>query len=316
MTRTDSELRFDGRVAVVTGAGGQKPNLGEAYARLLASRGARVVVNDLGVGPDGRGILAANAEAIAREIAEAGGEAIADTHSVADSGSAKAVVQTALDAWGRIDILINNAGVVMFVLFEEISDADCELIVGTHLLGSIWMCRAAWPHMKNAGYGRIVNISSRSMFGNAYLSVYGAAKAGIVGLTSGLALEGSRCGINVNVVAPDAATRKHPYLMGLDAAPQKVNAAGSEYSVDQVAPVVSYLCHESCTLNGKFLWAGGGNVREFVVFETPGVCNRGQTVEEVQDSLAAIVDRAGASEYPLIGPESFDRIKRRPYVPR
>ena len=161
----DGELRFDGRVAIVTGAGGQRPSLGREFAWLLAARGAKVVVNDLGVGPDGRGRLAANAETVAAGISEAGGEAIADTNSVGSSESAKSVVRTALDAWGRVDILINNAGVVHMAAFDELSDDDCALIVNRHLLGNLWMCRAVWPHMKEATYGRIVNLSSSASFG-------------------------------------------------------------------------------------------------------------------------------------------------------
>src|SRR4051812_33526238 len=171
-------LRFDGRVAIVTGAGGQKPGLGETYARHLAARGAKVVVNDLGVGPVGGGAIPSNAQTVVDEINANGGEAIADMHSVADPASARAVVQTALDAWGRIDILVNNAGVVFFASFDEISETDVRAIVDSHLYGNIWMARAAWPHMKQAGYGRIVNISSDAIYGFPYLTLYSAAKAG------------------------------------------------------------------------------------------------------------------------------------------
>lgn len=305
-------IRFDGQVAIVTGAGGQKPNLGETYARLLASRGAKVVVNDLGVGPDGHGSLPANAEAIAQEIRDAGGEAVADAHSVADPDAAKAVVQTALDAWGRVDILVNNAGVVRTALFDEMSDADVALIVNTHLLGSAWMSRAVWPHMRDAGYGRIVNIASRSMFGNAYLSVYGAAKAGIVGLTRGTALEGGLHGIRVNVVSPDAPTRKHPFMMGSDEFDPTPRPAAT---TDQVAAVVGYLCSSECDLTGRHLWGGFGNVREFVTFETGGHRDLDLSIEGVRDNLPLVVDRNGASEFDLgIGISAFEKSPFRPYV--
>jgi NAD(P)-dependent dehydrogenase (short-subunit alcohol dehydrogenase family) len=308
----NAELRFDGRVAMVTGAGGQVPSLGRAYAGLLASRGARVVVNDLGVGPDGRGGLAANAETVAQEIRDAGGEAIADTHDIADSASAKAAVQTAVDAWGRIDILVNNAGVLALALFDEISDGDCELVVTTHLFGTIWMCRAAWPHMKVAGYGRIVNTGSASMFGSPYNAVYGAAKAGIFGLSRGLALEGERHGIKVNAHTPQAGTRKHAYLMAETAT---LVEDGRERKVEQVAPVVGYLCHESCDVSGKLVYAGGGAVSEYVFSRTAGYRNPQLTIEDVRDRFDEVGDRAGAEELVALDASWYDRMRPKPYVP-
>ena len=159
------ELRFDGRVAIVTGAGGQDPSLGRSHATLLAERGAKVVVNDLGVGPDGRGIMRANAQQVADEIRAAGGEAVPDQHSVAEEEGARSVVATALDTWGRLDIVVNNAGVCFMAHFDKISSADIRQIIDVHLMGTLWMCRAAWPHMREAGYGRIVNTTSGAMFG-------------------------------------------------------------------------------------------------------------------------------------------------------
>jgi NAD(P)-dependent dehydrogenase (short-subunit alcohol dehydrogenase family) len=314
MLEMSEVLRFDGRVAIVTGAGGQEPSLGVGYARLLASRGAKVVVNDLGVGPDGTGALAANAEATVQEIRDAGGEAVADTHNVADPAEARGAVQTALDTWGRIDILVNNAGVVFFALFEEISENDIRRILDTHLYGHIWMSRAVWPHMKAAGYGRIVNISSRSMFSNTYLSIYGAAKAGVLGLTHGLAVEGARSGIQVNVVAPRARTRKQPYLAGKE---EGSNLDGSEKQVDQVAQVVAFLCHERCDLNGAFLWASAGQVREYRMYESLGFEKVDLTVEDVHTNLGRVRDQTGAVVFNEgRGPERFDTMTRRPYHPR
>lgn len=184
-------LRFDGQVAIVTGAGGQAPSLGRSHAKLLAERGAKVVVNDLGVGPDGRGTAQANAEQVVDEIRAAGGGAVTDQHSVAEEDGARAIVQTALDTWGRLDILVNNAGVAHIVHFDEISSADIRKVIDVHLMGTLWMCRAAWPVMRDAGYGRIVNTTSGAMFGQENLSIYGTAKAGIFGLSRGLAIEGA-----------------------------------------------------------------------------------------------------------------------------
>lgn len=314
----NGDLRFDGRVAIVTGAGGQKPSLGEAYAHLLASRGAKVVVNDLGVGPDGSGALPANASRIAQEIVNAGGEAVPDTNSVAEPASARAVVQTALATWGRVDILVNNAGVVMFALFEEISENDIRRIVDTHLYGSIWMSKAVWPHMKSAGYGRIVNISSRSMFGNPLLSVYSAAKAGVLGLTKGTALEGARYGINVNVLGPRARTRKHPYLLDVDPGTMlSGNEQDDEREVEQVAPVVAYLGHEVCRLNGRFIWAGSGHVRELRTYESCNYENPQVTIEDVHANIDRILDHSDAAEVAEEqSPAAFDTMPRKPYIPR
>ena len=146
-----SELRFDGQVAIVTGAG-STPGLGRSYAKLLAARGAKVVVNDLGVGPDGSSAVPAKAAAVVEEIKHARGEAVADTHSVASEDGAQAIVETALKTYGRVDILVNNAGVVEFALFDEFSTRDIDKLIETHVYGAIWMCRAVWPHMKAARY--------------------------------------------------------------------------------------------------------------------------------------------------------------------
>jgi NAD(P)-dependent dehydrogenase (short-subunit alcohol dehydrogenase family) len=305
-------LRFDGRVAIVTGAGGQKPSLGESYARYLAARGAKVVVNDLGIGPDGSGALPANAQTIVDEINDAGGAAIGDTHSVAAPDSAKAIVQTALDAWGRVDILINNAGVVFFTLFDEISDGDLRRIVDTHLYGNIWMARAAWPHMKKAGYGRIVNICSESIHGSAYLATYCAAKAGIVGLTQGLALEGARSGIKVNALAPRATTRKHSHMMGLEPGARSPQIG----SVDKVAPVVAYLGHERCALNGKVLWASDGKAVEYRYYQSVGYSNPQLTIEDIDAHVDQVIDQRNAQPIEAHDPAMLDRVPRRPYVPR
>jgi NAD(P)-dependent dehydrogenase (short-subunit alcohol dehydrogenase family) len=305
----DAELRFDGRVAIVTGAGGQKPNLGETYARMLASRGARVVVNDLGIGPDGHGGLPANAQAIVDEINAAGGEAIGDTHSVAEPESAKAVVQTAIDAWGRVDILVNNAGVLRAALFDEVTDRDIALMFDTHLLGSTWMSRAVWPHMREASYGRIVNICSGAFLGTPRAAVYSAAKAGTIGLTNGLALEGGLYGIKVNVVSPVAPTRKHAFMTG-SAANAALTGGGT---TEQVAAVVGYLCHEICDVTGVHLAAGLGSVAEYFILRTPGFTDADLVIETVRTQLETIRDRESAVEHVL--PDSAEAFAHNPFVP-
>jgi NAD(P)-dependent dehydrogenase (short-subunit alcohol dehydrogenase family) len=285
------ELRFDGRVAIITGAGGN-PGLGRSYALFLASRGARVVVNDLGTGPDGRGIVRASAERVADEIREAGGEAVADTNSVADVDGAVGVVQTALEAWGGVDILINNAGVSYLARFDEIAPQDVERVVSVHLLGTIWMCRAAWPHLQRAGYGRIVNITSGSMLGNRLASVYGAAKGGIFSLTRSLAMEGAEHGILVNSLMPSAFTVAMAHF--LEDSEWKEQAAA--HSPDWVAPVAAYLAHEECTLAGVCLGARNGRIYEALISETRGRLSDEPTLEEVAASLEQIRDRTDVFE--------------------
>jgi NAD(P)-dependent dehydrogenase (short-subunit alcohol dehydrogenase family) len=288
----NGELRFDGQVAIVTGAGGN-PGLGRSYARLLAARGAKVVVNDLGVGPDGRNVLPASAEAVVQEIRDAGGEAIADTHSVAEEESARAVVQTALDAWGKVDILINNAGIVLLVHFDEITSADIERVTRVHLLGTTWMCRAVWDHMAQRGSGRIVNTTSGSLVGQEFTTIYGAAKGGILSLTRALAVEGAEAGIVVNAILPGAATAAFAHS---NIADDYIKTVFEELDPELVAPSVAYLAHEQCELQGRCLDVAAGRVSEFFHGRTRGYVNREQTPEDVRDNLGAVLDREGWAE--------------------
>jgi NAD(P)-dependent dehydrogenase (short-subunit alcohol dehydrogenase family) len=313
------ELRFDGRVAIITGAGGQPPSLGAAYAKLLASRGAKIVVNDLGVGPWGWGEdLPANAQAVVDEIRAAGGDAIGDTHSCSEAESARAVVQTALDAWGRVDILINNAGVALEAFFYELSEGDIGRIHGSSLFGHIWMTRAVWPHMREAGYGRIVNIPSRAATGGPQLAVYGAAKAGVIGLTNCLALECGDYDIKINGVMPEAMTKKREVGRADGFGSAESTVAGHEHEVDTVAQVVAYLCHERCEPNGATFNVKGssGTIVEYLPYFTAGYQNPDLTIEDVAANIDRARDRTGATfysrEYP---PERFQEGWRRPYVP-
>ena len=284
-----SEMRFDGKVAIVTGAGGQPPSLGRSHAKLLADRGARVVVNDLGVGPDGRGVLRSNAEEVVDEIRSAGGEAVADAHSVADEADAREIVQTALDTWGRLDILVNNAGIAHIAHFDEISSTDIRRVIDVHLMGTVWMCRAAWSVMRNAEYGRIVNTTSGGMFGQENLSIYGTAKGGIFGLTRSLAIEGAVHGIKVNALGPAANTTAMHHL-NEDCA---FNTMMEEhFPVDLVSPAAAYLAHEECEVSGAYLEVGAGNVAMRVFGMNAGFHDVALTAEAVRDNLATIVDKS------------------------
>jgi NAD(P)-dependent dehydrogenase (short-subunit alcohol dehydrogenase family) len=290
MSQSNGELlRFDGRVAIVTGSGGQQ-SLGRAYAHLLASRGAKVVVNDLGVGPDGRGAIQARADAVAQEIIEAGGEAIADTHSVADADSARAMVQAALDTWGRVDIVINNAGLNWPAAFDEITEDDLLKVANTHFMGSIWVCRAAWPEMKRQQYGRIVNVCSGAMFGDLYVAIYSAAKAGVYGLTRGLAVEGVAENIRVNALMPFAWTEAVDESM----VDSDFKRSLMRNAPEQVAPTVAYLAHESCSVTGKAIKSGGGLVAEVFASSTVGYSDAELTPEGISAHLETILDRTDA----------------------
>jgi NAD(P)-dependent dehydrogenase (short-subunit alcohol dehydrogenase family) len=281
-------MRFNGKVAIVTGAGGN-PGLGRAHAMLLASRGAKVVVNDLGVGPDGSGSQPANAERTVAEITAAGGEAVADLHSVADEAGARAIVQTALDTWGRIDVLVNNAGIGVVSDFDEITPSHLEKVIGVHLMGHIWMSRAAWPHMKKAGYGRIVNTTSGGMWGMPGLTVYAAAKFGIYGLTRGLALEGAPYGIRVNAVSPGGHTNSFDRFYEIK--DQAFAAAFVEgQPAELVSPMVAYLAHETCELTGGLFDSSAGTVSARVFATTPGYTNRELAVEDIRDHLDELLD--------------------------
>lgn len=284
-----AQYRFEGRTAIVTGAGGN-PSLGRAHALLLGRLGANVVVNDIGAGaetpnyPD-----AANAETVAAEIRAAGGNAVADTNTVATVDGANRIIQTALDAFGGVDILVNNAAFSISAMFEQLTPADFERHITVNLLGPAWTCRAAWPHMRAKGYGRIVNIASGAIAGAAGLSAYGASKGGVFSLTRSLASEGEPLGIRVNSVNPGGFSR-------LVIATQNEGSFVYNNSLTQPAelasPVVAYLAHEDCAVNGECIEAMGGAVRRFYVASTPGFADPNLTVEMVAERWREVMDGA------------------------
>jgi NAD(P)-dependent dehydrogenase (short-subunit alcohol dehydrogenase family) len=271
------ELRFDGQVAIVTGAG---RNLGREYALVLAARGAKVVVNDIGVGiSDTDGVAAAPptnpALDVVAEIIAAGGEAVVDAHSIVDNGDK--IVSTALAAYGRIDIVINNAGVVRQSPVAELTDELCRAMTDTHMLGTMGVTRAAWPHLAEQGYGRIVNLASAAgLIGLANMTMYGGVKLGVVGLTRAMAVEGRKLGITVNVVAPQASVR------GSDFGPIPWTPALAEWlAPQQISGLVTYLAHTSCTTTGELFNVGGGLIARVVLAAAEGVFERPMTPEAV-----------------------------------
>lgn len=304
-THDQNELRLDGKVAIVTGAG-NNPSLGRSYCRLFAERGASVVVNDLGVGSDGRGRIRANAVEVAEEICRGGGIAVADTNSVAEKESAEAIVQTALDAFGSVDILINNANVVNHAPFDVLSDADLRRQVDVHMMGTIWMNRAVWPHMKKQGYGRIVNVASGAMFGHSETSIYGAAKAGVFGLARNLAVEGQPHGIKVNVLSPQAGGASVKVFNPEET--DFVKAMMEEFQPELVAPAVALLSHERCPCSGKLFFVGGGRVAEVFIGRTRGYFNREMTTEDVLEHWDEVTERADPHWYP--DAEEYEEVSR------
>lgn len=293
-----SELRFDDRVAVITGAG---RGLGRTYAELLASRGARVVVNDPGVSMKGDGTDIGPAEEVVQAIAAAGGEAVANTDSVATPEGGKAIIETAMDTWGRIDILIHNAGIIRRGAVHELSYEDFETVLDVHLRGGFHVVRPALPYMRKAGYGRIVLTGSiNGLYGNANVANYSVAKAGLIGLSNVVALENAELGIKSNIILPGAVTRM---AEGLDT---------SKYppmDPELVAPTVGWLAHESCSITGEMLSSMAGRVSRAFAGETPGVYRPTWTIEDVAGNIDAIRNTDETLIFPPVPSGHIDHLK-------
>jgi NAD(P)-dependent dehydrogenase (short-subunit alcohol dehydrogenase family) len=275
---------FEGKVAIVTGAGG---GLGRCHALELARRGARVVVNDLGGAMDGTGGSSDAAMAVVEEIKAAGGEALANGGSVSDPQGAKSMVKDAMDAWGRVDILINNAGILRDKTFSKMEIEDFRIVIDVHLMGSVYVTKAVWPIMREQNYGRIVMTTSPSgLYGNFGQTNYGAAKLGLVGFMNTLKIEGAKNNIHTNAIAPVAATRMTENLIPGEA----LKALGPEL----VTPAVVYLCTEDAP-NGVVMQAQGGRFSVACVVENQGV-NLGAdaSVEDIAEHYAQISDLTGA----------------------
>jgi NAD(P)-dependent dehydrogenase (short-subunit alcohol dehydrogenase family) len=279
-----TDVRLDGRVAIVTGAGN---GIGKEHALLLARRGARLVVNDLGGSVHGEGGDVGPAEAVAAAIRAEGGQAVADTNSVATPEGGAAIVQTAIDNFGQVDILVNNAGILRDKTFANMTPELLNPVLDVHLKGAFYVTQPAWVHMREQRYGRIINTSSSSgILGNFGQSNYGAAKMGLVGLTRVLAAEGKRHNIKVNAIAPSAQTRMTEELLG------PLNAY---LEPALVVPVVACLAHEDVQVSGEVLSVGGGRVARFFIGMTPGFYEPSLTPESVRDHFAEILDPTGYS---------------------
>jgi NAD(P)-dependent dehydrogenase (short-subunit alcohol dehydrogenase family) len=287
-----TELRFDGRTAIVTGAGGS-PSLGRAFALLLASRGANVVVNDVGHVPEMPGYEDdASAEAVAAEIRALGGKAVADVNTVATQAGADAMVQTALDAFGGVDILINNAAICNLGWFDEIGARDYENHIQINVMGPVWTSRAAWPHMCAKGYGRIVNIGSSAAWGIAGMGPYGVSKGGLFSLSRSLAAEGAPFGIKANTVGATGFTRMVPTQQHPDSVLYKDLQAN--YPAELSAHLVCLMAHEACPVSGEGFDTAGGRVNRTYVSKTRGFTDRDQTMESLAARFGEIMDTDGA----------------------
>ena len=277
-----AELGFDGRVAIITGAGG---GLGRQHALLMARRGALIVVNDLGGAVDGTGSDKGAAERVVDEIKALGGEAVADTSSVATPEGGAAIVQTAIDAFGKVDIVINNAGILRDKAFHNMEPDLMNPVFDVHLKGAFHVTRPAFVKMREQGYGRIVSTSSAAgIFGNFGQTNYGAAKMGLVGLTRVLAAEGAKANIKVNALAPIARTRMTEELLG---------GLAEKLDPKLVSPIVAWLVHEDCPVSGEIYSAAGGRIARFFIGLTEGYYNPALTLENVRDHFAEIRSEEG-----------------------
>jgi NAD(P)-dependent dehydrogenase (short-subunit alcohol dehydrogenase family) len=293
-----SELRFDGRVAVVTGGG---RGLGREYALLLASRGAKVVVNDVGGSVAGDGADEGPAHDVAAEINAAGGEAIPCTESVATAEGGEAIIGAALERFGRIDVLVHNAGNVRRALLKDMSYEDFDAVLDVHLRGAFHVVRPAFPVMCEAGYGRVVLTSSiGGLYGNHGVANYAAAKSGVIGLVNVVAIEGAADGVTCNAIVPGAVTRM---AEGLD------TSAYPPMDPALVAPTVGWLAHESCDVTGELYVAIAGRVARALIVESPGVHRASWTIEEVADQIDAIRDATDPVTFPVVPSGHADHIR-------
>lgn len=284
-------FRYDGRVAVITGAG---RGLGRCYAELLASRGCKIVVNDNGSSIVGESTQESPADEVVNAIVKQGGEAVSCTDSVATEEGGQAIIQKAIDTWGRVDILIHNAGNVRRGSMANMAYEDFCSVIDVHLMGAYHVTRAAFPHMQKNGYGRVVLTSSiGGIYGNYDVVNYSMAKAAMIGLSNVITLEGKESNIKSNIILPGAVTRM---AEGLDI---------SQYppmEPEKVAPVVAWLCHEDCSVSGEMYFSVAGRVARGLIAETPGVYQPDWSIEDVASNIDQIRDTEGLW---MLAPEDF-----------
>jgi NAD(P)-dependent dehydrogenase (short-subunit alcohol dehydrogenase family) len=292
-----TELRFDGRVAVITGGG---RGLGRAHALLLAERGARLVINDPGVSMSGEATHEGPAEELAAEIRGAGGEAVANTDSVATPEGGQAVIAAAISAFGRVDVLIHSAGNVRRAPLDEMTSEEFDAVLDVHLRGAFHVARPAFALMRGQGFGRMVFTGSiNGLYGKAGSGNYAAAKAGLIGLSHSLAIEGAGVNVHSNVIVPAAVTRMSA---GIDTSQFPPMDPAS------VAPVVAWLCHESCAVSGEMLVAAAGRVARAWLAESPGVYRPDWTIEQVAADADAIRSTAAPEHFTPVPDGQLDHL--------
>lgn len=302
---TNNELRYDEQVAVISGAGG---GLGKEYALLLASRGARLVVNDIGGSVTGDGSNSETADAVAEEIRQRGGQAVADSHSVTTPEGGQAIIDTALRTWGRVDIVINNAGIVRDAPFEDMTADRLDPLLDVHLKGAFHLTRPVWKVMREQRYGRVLNTcSAAGILGAERMSNYGSAKTGLIGFTRVLAAEGADRNIKVNAIAPIGYTRMLAH--SLDTAGRQDDAADQallDELVGQylqkldpalVAPVAAFLTHRDCPVSGEIYTVGAGHVARFFIGRT-----RGTTARRCRSKRCGIISARSATRTAIPSP--------------
>lgn len=288
-----SALGYDGKVAIITGAGG---GLGRQHALMMAKRGALIVVNDLGGSLDGVGSNDSAAQIVVDEIKAIGGEAVADQNTVATPEGGQAIVQTAIDTYGRVDIVINNAGILRDKAFHNMTPDLLNPVLDVHLKGAFYVTQPAFVHMREQGYGRIISTSSAAgVFGNFGQTNYGAAKMGLVGFTRVLGVEGARFNIKANAIAPLAMTRMTEDILG---------ALKDKLAPELVSPLVAYLAHEECPVSGQLFSVGGGRVAHVFLGETNGYYSPTLTPEDVQNNWETITARDNFSVPNNLGEET------------
>ena len=294
-----ADVSFENRVVIVTGAGN---GLGKAYALELGKRGAKVVVNDLGGAVDGSGSANSPADDVVNEIIENGGEAVANYDSVATKDGGESIVQTAVDSFGTVDAVINNAGILRDKSFANMTEEEFSLIIEVHLKGTYFVTQPAFKIMKENNYGRIVNVASPSgIFGNFGQTNYGAAKMGIVGLTNVLAIEGAKYNIKVNVIAPTAYTRMTEALLPED--------VGKLFSAELVTPMVTYLASEACEPTHEIFGVAAGRFARIGIITHEGYVNTEATAEDIAGNIEEIRTITDGS-YPLSNEDELMLIQK------
>ena len=291
------QMRLDGRVAVITGAG---RGLGRSYATLLAARGAKVVVNNrIRPGTENESPVA---DEVVELITAAGGSAVANYADIGDRDGAASVVQAAIDSFGKVDIVVNNAGIVQFHKFADYPADEFEQMFSIQLNGTWFVTQAAWPHLAAQGYGRVVNTASRgAFFGDPHSAAYAASKGATYGLTRALAVEGRPLGIKVNAVAPTAWTPL--YARAPDVTSERRAVLEADFRTELVAPVIVALVHESCPFTGEVIGAAGGHVSRMYIAQTTGTHVSDEfTPEEFIERLPEVWDETGAKAMGLVNP--------------